>query len=94
MFVIFGAMAQFEVDLNRERTREAYQAARATGRRWGRPSIFHDSRNVRVAKALLRDKSVSRAEAARRLGTTTITLRRWFPGYDPDAFVGGNGGGQ
>jgi DNA invertase Pin-like site-specific DNA recombinase len=88
VFVIFGAMAQFEVDLNRERTREAYQVARAAGRPWGRPSIFHDLRNVRVAQALLRDKSVSRAEAARRLGTTKTTLRRWFPGYDPDAFRG------
>ena len=92
VFTIFGAMARLESDLNRERTREAYQAARAGGKRWGRPSIFHDPANVRVAKALLRDSSVSRDEAARQLGITKMTLRRWFPGYDPDAFRGRNGG--
>ena len=91
-FTIFGAMAQFESDLNRERTREAHQAARASGKRWGRPSIFHNPANVRVAKALLRDRGVSRDEAARRLGITKMTLRRWFPGYDPDSFRGRNGG--
>ena len=94
VFVIFGAMAQFEADLARERTKEAHKAARAVGKPWGRPSIFHDARNVRVAQALLRDKSVSRAEAARRLGIATSTLLRWFPGGDPTAFRGRNGGGQ
>ena len=91
-FAIFGAMAQFELDLNRERTKEAYKSARAAGRRWGRKSIFHDPATVQVAKALLRDNGVSGAEAARRLGVHPATLRRWFPGGDPDAFKGRNGG--
>ena len=59
-FTIFGAMARLESDLNRERTHEAYQAARAAGKRWGRPSVFHDPANVRVAKALLRASWESR----------------------------------
>ena len=90
-FTIFAAVAQFEADLNSERTRLAYKASRGTGKRWGRPSVFHDPATVTIAKALLRDTSVSRAEAACRLGVSKTTLRRWFPGYDPEAFRGRNG---
>ena len=57
-----------------------------------RPSVFHDSATVPVAQALLRDNSVSRVEAARRLVTRKTTLRRWFPRYEPDEFWGRNGG--
>ena len=92
-FTIFGAIAKFESDLNSERTRLSYQESRGNGKHWGRPSVFHDADTVRVAKALLRDPSVSRAEAARRLGVSKTTLRRWFPHYDPDAFRGKNGAG-
>ena len=46
VFAVFGAMAQFEADLNSERTREAYPAKRDAGVRWGRPSPFHDPENV------------------------------------------------
>lgn len=53
--------------------------------------MFHDSATVRAAKALLRNPAVSRDEAARRLGGSKITLRRSFPGYDPDAFRGNIG---
>ena len=85
-------MAQFEADLASERTKEAHKAARAAGRCWGRKSIFHDPATVRVAQALLRDNGVSGAETARRLGVHPATLRRWFPGGDPVAFRGRNGG--
>ena len=91
-FAIFGAMAQFQADLASERTKEAHKAAKAVGNRWGRPSVFHDPATVQVAQALLRDDGVSSAEAARRLGVHSSTLRRWFPGSDPDAFRGRNGG--
>ena len=88
VFTIFGAIAQFESDLNRERTVLAHRSAKANGKPWGRPSVFHDPATVRTAKALLRDPAVSRAEAARRLGVSKLTLRRWFPGYKPEAFTG------
>ncbi len=88
VFAVFGAMAEFEADLARERTREAHKAARAAGKRWGRPSVFHDRKTVQVAQALLRDPTVSRAEVARRVGCAPATLRRWFPRGDPAAFSG------
>ena len=91
VFHVFATLAQFEADVNGERTREAHKTAKAAGRCWGRRSVFHDPANARVANVLLRDPSVSRTEAARRLGVTTATLRRWFPGGDPDAFPGKNG---
>ena len=50
--------------------------------------MFHDPATITVAKALLRGKSVSRAEAARQLEVSKTTLRRWFARYDPAAFIG------
>ena len=88
VFAVFGAMAEFEADLNRERVEESYRAAKAAGRRWGRPSPFHNPENVRVAKAMLADRSISRAEVARRFGVSRNVLYRWFPGGDPDAYTG------
>ena len=52
VFAVFGAMAEFEADLNRERTQASARAHKAAGRRWGRPSPFHDPENVRIAKAM------------------------------------------
>ena len=92
VFLIFGAMAQFEVDLDRERTVEARRAARAAGRRLGRPSAFHDETNVRAAQALLADPGISKAEVARRFQVSRNTLYRWFPGGMPGAFIGYGGG--
>ena len=90
VFAVFGAMAQFEADLNSERTREAYQAKRAAGVRWGRPSVFHDPENVRVAQAMLRDPALSRTEIARHFGVGRNVLYGWFPKGDPDAYDGRN----
>ena len=88
VFAVFGAMAEFEADLNRERTAASARAHKAAGRRWGRPSPFHDRENVRIAKAMLADPSIPRTEVAKRFGVGTTVLYRWFPGGDPDAFTG------
>ncbi|MDE0622437.1 MAG: recombinase family protein [Bryobacterales bacterium] len=65
VFAVFAAMARLEADLDRERTADAHRIARATGRRLGRPSCFHDSANVRTAQALLADSSIPATEVAR-----------------------------
>lgn len=93
VFAIFGAMARCEADLSRERTADAQQVARATGRRLGRPSPFHDQANVRTAQELLADPTIPAAEVARRFGISRNTLYRWFPGAAPDAFTGTLEGG-
>ena len=43
VFHLFGALAQFERDLIRERTMAGLQAARARGRRGGRPANSVDA---------------------------------------------------
>lgn len=88
VFAVFSAMARCEADLRRERTADAHRVARATGRRLGRPSPFHDSANVREAQALLADPTVPAVEVARRFGVSRSTLYRWFPGGAPEAFTG------
>lgn len=88
VFAVFGAMAEFETDLNRERTEESYRAAKAAGKRWGRPSPFHDPENVRIAQAMLRDPSIPRGTIAKRFGVSRTAIRYWFPGGDPDAYDG------
>ncbi len=94
IFHVFAALAAFEADVNSERTRESYKAARANGRHWGRGSQFHDPQRVQVAKALLADPALSKAEVARQLGITKTTLYRWFPGGDPERFGQGRNGGK
>jgi DNA invertase Pin-like site-specific DNA recombinase len=44
VFHVFGAMAEFERDLIRERTRAGLAAARARGRKGGRPSVWTDAK--------------------------------------------------
>ncbi|MDE0125235.1 MAG: recombinase family protein [Bryobacterales bacterium] len=85
-YQIWGAMAEFEAARNSERSKAAAAAAKRNGRRWGKPRMFADPEKVRTAKALLRDGSLSKRAVARRLGCHPVTLYRWFPGGDPDAF--------
>jgi len=63
MFHIVGAMAEFERDIIRERTTAGLEAARARGRKGGRPKATETikPRNLALAKDLYaaRDKSVA-----------------------------------
>lgn len=79
VFHIFGALAQFERSIIRERTRAGLEAARARGRKGGRPPKLTKD-DLRDAKALLRDPEISVAEAAKRLGVSPATLYRHLPG--------------
>ena len=84
-FTMVAALAEMESRLNSERTREGISAARRRGRRWGKPAFFEDQNNVRAARALLREGSMSRRAIARHLGIGVDALYRRFPGGDPDA---------
>jgi DNA invertase Pin-like site-specific DNA recombinase len=74
----FGALAEFERSIIRERTRAGLDAARARGRKGGRPSKLTD-KDLRVAKALRSDPSITVAEVARRLGVASSTLYARIP---------------
>src|SRR5205085_4767549 len=53
VFHIFGALAEFEREIIRERTNAGLQAARARGRRGGRPKLqVLDPRKVALARKL------------------------------------------
>ena len=67
VFHVFGAMAEFERSITRERTRAGLDAARARGRKGGRPSSLK-ANDIVAAKALLADPEITVAEVAARLG--------------------------
>lgn len=79
IFHIFGALAEFERGVIRERTREGLLAARKRGRVGGRPSALSD-RDIAVARTLLADASIPVTEIARRLGVSPATFYRHMRG--------------
>ena len=78
IFSIFGAIAEFERNLIRERTTAGLVAARARGRKGGRPRSL-SKKDFAAAKALLADPEITVAEVAERLGTSPATLYRYLP---------------
>jgi DNA invertase Pin-like site-specific DNA recombinase len=75
IFHIFGALAEFERNLIRERTQAGLTAARARGRKGGRPKALN-ARQLSIAKALYIDKQHSIAEICRTLKISRATLYR------------------
>ncbi|GJE78111.1 recombinase family protein [Methylorubrum suomiense] len=76
---IHGAMAEYFLDLNRERTMEGMKAALARGRRGGRPKALSEE-DLAVARALIADRGLSMSSIARRLRVHVSTLYDYFPG--------------
>ncbi|SCX36149.1 DNA-invertase hin [Agrobacterium rosae] len=77
VFHVFGAIAHFERRLIVERTRDGIAAARARGKRLGRPTLDGD----KLASALkLIDAGVRPAQAAKQLGLGRSTLYRELAG--------------
>ncbi len=73
IFHIFGALAEFEHSLIRERTIAGLSAARARGRKGGRKPKLSKS-DVKKAAAMLCDPTVTKTEVAEHFGTTRMTL--------------------
>lgn len=73
VFHMFGALAEFERAVIRERTRAGLEAARARGRKGGRkPSLTE--KQVKEIRALLRDPDIQATEIAKRYGVSRSTL--------------------
>src|SRR5512134_1296238 len=76
VFHVFGALAEFERDLIRERTQAGLDAARARGRLGGRPKAL-DPRKAAIAQALYNDKTNAIADICRTLRISRATLYRY-----------------
>jgi DNA invertase Pin-like site-specific DNA recombinase len=77
-FHMIAAMAEFERDMIRERTRAGLDVARAAGRKGGRPPKLSDA-DLKVARALLSDASISVADIAKRLRVSVATFYKYLP---------------
>ncbi len=78
IFHVFGALAEFERDIIRERTQARLAAARARGRMGGRPRKLETPAKIAMAKALYADHSHSIAEICKSVGVSRATLYRYL----------------
>ncbi len=75
IFHLFGALAEFERELIRERTRAGLKAARIRGHKGGRPRKLNIAQ-IKMAKLLISEGSTSVTEICRTLGISRSTLYR------------------
>jgi len=73
IFHIFGALAEFERNLIRERTKAGLEAARARGRKGGRKPALSDKQQE-VAVKLYHEKAHTAEEICRIMGISKPTL--------------------
>lgn len=85
IFHVFGALAQFERDLIRERTRAGLTAARARGRQGGRPKALAkiDPKKVETAQYMAANPAVRISQICEFLGVSRWTVYRYFPRPQP-----------
>ena len=79
VFHIFGALAEFERDIIRERTQAGLIAARARGRKGGRPRAkgLNTPKKVAMAQALYADKTNTIEDICKALNVSRATLYRY-----------------
>src|SRR5512144_275738 len=77
IFHIFGAPAEFERDIIRERTHAGLTAARARGRKGGRPKAL-TPKKAQQALTLYNDKNHTIDEICRTLNISRATLYRYL----------------
>ncbi len=74
VFHIFGSLAEFERDLIQERTRAGLDAARARGRKGGRPTVLSPVKRKQATRMIT--DGVPIVEVAQALGVSRSTLYR------------------
>jgi DNA invertase Pin-like site-specific DNA recombinase len=79
IFHIFGALAEFERNLIRERTIAGLRAARARGRKGGRPKVL-DSKKTELAHRLYNEKQHTIKDICQMLGVSKPTLYAYLRG--------------
>jgi len=84
VFHLFGALAEFERNLIRERTRAGLSAARARGRQGGRPKRL-DPKKRELALRLYQERQHSIAELCQLMGISKSTLYNYLAEHGDDA---------
>lgn len=79
VFGIFAALAEFEAELIRERTKAGLMAARARGRQGGRPRKM-TATTLKMAMTAMAESGSQAKEIAAQLGITTSTLYAYVNG--------------
>ncbi len=77
-FHMVGAMAEFERDVIRQRTRAGLLHARSQGKIGGRPPKL-TSDDLKVVRAMLTDPSIRVVDIARRMGVSVATIYKHLP---------------
>jgi DNA invertase Pin-like site-specific DNA recombinase len=75
VFYVFASPAEFERNLIRERTVAGLKAARARGRKGGRPAKL-SAKEMKTIRPLLKTADIPVAEIAARFGIARSTLYR------------------
>ena len=76
MFTIFAGISQFERDLISQRTLEGLAAARARGKKGGRPP--KDEKDIKLAKKMYEEKTYSISEITKATGIGKTALYKYF----------------
>lgn len=84
VFHLFGALAEFERNLIRDRTQAGLSAARARGRQGGRPKLL-DSKKRELALRLHQERQHSIAEICQIMGISKSTLYNYLAEQGVDA---------
>ena len=80
VFHVFGAVAEFERDVIRERTMAGLEAARVRGRKGGRKPVM-DEKRIALASKLMGDRETPVSEVCQAIGVSRATLYRYL---EPD----------
>ncbi len=91
IFHVFGALAEFERDLIRERTHAGLAAARARGRTGGRPKKLAEPKQLALAQALYEGGQTDIDTICQTLGISRATLYRYLKSR-PDEHSGRKNG--
>ena len=75
VFHVFGALAEFERDLNRERSEAGREAMRARGRQGGRKPALTEKQKV-AARVMLQQDGATVGDVAEAFGVSRATLYR------------------
>jgi DNA invertase Pin-like site-specific DNA recombinase len=76
VFHIFGALAEFEREIIRERTQAGLESARSRGKVGGRPKTL-TARRVQILRNMASDKSLTVSDICKTLGIGRTTFYRY-----------------